>query len=105
MMRVYFGYGTGKTKDGDDIGEDYARLAECAILIDATGLFGGAFVYKGLGGWNDGTADIFETGSTLVVDMPELDHEGIKAMASLIKEQLNQQAVHVAYHEIMAYDV
>jgi hypothetical protein len=105
MMRVYFGYGTGETKEGKSIHREYADKADQHILKEATSLFGGAFVHKGLGGWNDGTSDIFETGSTLVVDMPKLDHKGIKAMASLIKEHLNQQAVHVAYHEIVAYDV
>lgn len=104
-IRIEFGFGIQRDRDLMGISRDDANQALRDIQIEAARLFGAFTIQQTYGGWTNGAGRVVEEdGRTLFVIVPspvglldeEVLHTKVEALANLIKQSLNQEAVAIS---------
>lgn len=101
-VKLEFGFGIGLDRDGNRIAPEDAAAKLEVIQGFALARFGGFTLVKTEGGWRSPIGhDYVEEGRTLIVYSSEPNCEDILAMASHIKNQLNQEAVFLSSTHVL----
>lgn len=106
-MRIELGFGIGLTKAGKPIPALETRLT--AIIVQASNVFGGCNLVRGMGGWKpNGLPFVLEESATLTIlsaftsTSPEglrVIHQ-VRALAEYIRKDLFQDSVLLSWHDV-----
>lgn len=106
-LRVQFFFGIGLDRKGNPLPEALVRSGLYKITNTAVDMFDGCSVLPTTGGWRNPRGQVFyEEGRCLTIDIDEtrysekIAHNAVSRLAKLIREELNQEGVHVTWSHV-----